>query len=175
MAVSDLELKPFPPVNNASKPQRMTEGAVGFDFYAEEIVEETDMAIWYRTGYGVNIPDDCFGDLRARSSVSETGLFLANGAGVVDPDYQGEVQFRFYKAKHDARVFDPAYKKKADREDDTQRYWSRQVDIYEPGDRIGQLLVLPVATRIFAGTKVVEDFDEDTERGEGGFGSTDDN
>jgi dUTP pyrophosphatase len=147
MAQADLQVKSFSP-ENAKPPKRMSEGAVGFDFYAEEIVKEDPTSIWYRTGYGVNIPDDCFGDLRARSSVSETGLFLANGAGVVDPDYQGEVQFRFYKA----RTYD--------------------LDLYEPGDRIGQLIVVPAATRRFTGVEVVEDFNETTERGEGGFGST---
>jgi dUTP pyrophosphatase len=147
MAAADLQVKPFSP-ENANPPQRMSEGAVGFDFYAEEIIHQGTMSIWYRTGYGVNIPDNCFGDLRARSSVSETGLFLANGAGVVDPDYQGEIQFRFYKAN------------------------KFSFDLYEPGDRIGQLIVVPAATRQFTGVEVVKDFTEQTERGEGGFGST---
>jgi len=147
MPQADLQVTPFA-AENAKPPKRMSNKAVGFDFYAEEIIRETKTDIWYRTGYGVNIPDDCFGDLRARSSVSGTGLFLANGAGVIDPDYQGEVQFRFYKA----RTFD--------------------LDLYEPGDRIGQLIVVPAATRRFTGVEVVEDFNETTERGEDGFGST---
>jgi len=171
MAAADLQVKPFSP-DKAEPPKRMSEGAVGFDFYAEEIIRETASVIWYRTGYGVNIPDDCFGDLRARSSVSETGLFLANGAGVVDPDYQGEVQFRFYKAREDERLFG-FDRPKADRTDhQNQGKYKRRVDIYEPGDRIGQLVVVPAATRLFTGTEVVEDFTEETERGEDGFGST---
>jgi len=171
MAAADLQVKPFSP-DNANPPQRMSEGAVGFDFYAEEIIHESPSEVWYRTGFGVNIPDDCFGDLRARSSVSETGLFLANGAGVVDPDYQGEVQFRFYKAREDVRLFGPD-RQKADRTDQqNQGKYKRRVDIYEPGDRIGQLVVVPAATRLFTGTEVVEDFTEETERGEAGFGST---
>jgi len=169
MAAADLQVKPFSP-ENANPPQRMSEGAVGFDFYAEEIIHESPREVWYRTGYGVNIPDDCFGDLRARSSVSETGLILANGAGVVDPDYQGEVQFRFYKNTRDRFV----------RQDNTYEWdykydgmcFGRHADVYEPGDRIGQLIVVPAATRLFTGTEVVEDFEEETERGEAGFGST---
>jgi len=169
MTAGNLQVKPFSP-KNANPPQRMSEGAVGFDFYAEEVIRETPTDIWYRTGYGVNIPDDCFGDLRARSSVSETGLFLANGAGVVDPDYQGEVQFRFYKARKDVPTYgDRRLNHDRGTESDT---YKRRVDIYEPGDRIGQLVVVPAATRLFAGTEVVEDFTEETERGEGGFGST---
>jgi dUTP pyrophosphatase len=168
MAAADLQVKPFSP-ENANPPQRRSEGAVGFDFYAEEIIRETPTDIWYRTGYGVDIPDDCFGDLRARSSVSETGLFLANGAGVVDPDYQGEVQFRFYKSDPD---LPPAHETEfPDYVMEGQPY-IRNVDVYKPGDRIGQLVVVPAATRLFTGTEVVEDFTEETERGEGGFGST---
>jgi len=168
MAAADLQVKLFPPTDNAHPPQRMSERAVGFDFYAEEIILESRSKIWYRTGYGVNIPDNCFGDLRARSSVSETGLLLANGAGVVDPDYQGEVQFRFYKNKKDVSV---SGETEHDHGTESIRH-IRQVDIYKPGDRIGQLIVVPQKTRIFTGVEVVEDFEGDTKRGEGGFGST---
>lgn len=176
MAAADLQVKPFSP-ENANPPQRMSEGAVGFDFYAEEIIHESPSEVWYRTGFGVNIPDDCFGDLRARSSVSETGLFLANGAGVVDPDYQGEVQFRFYKAREDTQL-ETQSRSEYRRLENVADYemggtlLKRRVDIYEPGDRIGQLVVVPAATRLFTGTEVVEDFTEETERGEDGFGST---
>jgi dUTP pyrophosphatase len=168
MAQADLQVKPFSP-KNAKPPKRMSEGAVGFDFYAEEIIQEDRTSIWYRTGYGVNIPDDCFGDLRARSSVSETGLFLANGAGVVDPDYQGEVQFRFYKNDPD---LPPVHESEFPDYRVQGQPYVRNSDIYDPGDRIGQLIVVPAATRRFTGVEVVEDFNETTERGEGGFGST---
>ena len=171
MAAADLKVKPFD-AEVANPPRRMSEGAVGFDFEAEEIIHESATEIWYRTGYGVNIPNDCFGDLRARSSISETGLLLANGAGVVDPDYQGEVQFRFYKAREDARLFGPD-REMADRADEqNQGSYKRRVEIYEPGDRLGQLIVVPQKTIMFSGTEVVEDFKESTERGEGGFGHT---
>jgi len=171
MAAADLQVKPFSP-ENAKPPKRMSKKAVGFDFYAEEIIRETPTDIWYRTGYGIDIPDDCFCDLRARSSVAETGLFLANGAGVVDPDYQGEVQFRFYKVREDTRTFQDR-RFEHDRVDKRNgATYQRRVDIYKPGDRIGQLIVVKAATRRFTGVEVVEDFTEATERGGGGFGST---
>lgn len=163
-----LQVKPFDPVNNAQPPQRMTDGAVGFDFWAEEIIRETSSMIWYRTGYGVNIPNAYFGDLRARSSVSKTGLVLANGAGVVDPDYQGEIQFRFYKVWEDESV----YKLEPDRVDGAQRSWMRRSEIYEPGERLGQMILVPHKSHLFGGVEVIDDFDHKTERGEGGHGST---
>jgi dUTP pyrophosphatase len=153
----DLTVKEFD-VNNAEPPRRMTERAAGFDFWAEEIIEEGPRSIWYRTGYGVSIPNGYYGDLRARSSVSETGLILANGAGVIDPDYQGEVQFRFYKVDPDKPVLGGRP--------------NRKVNIYKPGDRIGQMVITPQVTQKFDGVQVVNEFQSETERGEGGFGST---
>jgi dUTP pyrophosphatase len=166
---TDLSVKTFD-ANNAQPPEKMTDGAAGFDFYAEEIIKETPRLIWYRTGYGVRIPRGHFGDLRARSSVSKTGLILANGAGVVDPDYQGEIQFRFYKNERDEL---PAHETEfPDYVLDGQPY-IRKTDVYEPGDRIGQLILVPFRND-YTGVTVVEDFKESTERGEGGFGSTGD-
>lgn len=174
MAQADLKVKPFPPVKNAQRPKRMTEGAAGFDFYAEEIIHEDESSIWYRTGFGVNIPNHFFGDLRARSSVSEMGLVLANGAGVIDSDYQGEVQFRFYKNQSDRRFLKKNRQfglQNPDWEDEEYQH-RRRVDVYEPGDRIGQLIIVAEYTSQHTGVEVVENFEEETERGEGGFGST---
>lgn len=150
----DLLFKPFGDPEHAEPPQRMSKEAVGYDFYAEEIIHEDRRSIWYRTGYGVAIPSPLFGDLRARSSVSETGLLLANGAGIVDPDYRGEVQFRFYKIEQDS----------------SKR--RRNVDVYEPGDRIGQMILVRSQHAKFTGVSVVDEWPSETERGEGGFGST---
>lgn len=83
--------------DNAQEPIQATDMAAGVDLHAAEILRDTKHEFWVDTGIAFDIPQGIFGDLRARSSVSETGLFLANGAGVIDPDYTGTVQFRFYK------------------------------------------------------------------------------
>ena len=149
---ADLLFKEFD-ADNAEPPRRMSDGAVGFDFWAEDIIHEDAYSIWYRTGYGVQIPEPFFGDLRARSSISETDMLLANGCGVVDPDYRGEIQFRFYKLKPDV-------------------YGSRNVKVYTPGDRIGQMILVRSYHDQFTGTSVVDEFPDKTGRGESGFGST---
>lgn len=158
---------------HAKTPARMSEGAAGFDFYAEEIIHEDSRSIWYRTGFAVNIPNDTFGDLRARGSVSKRGLFLANGAGVLDPDFHGEVQFRFYKIREDIRLFGYMEGSLAcDRTDEYGHAYRREVDVYQPGDRIGQMVIVPQLTTSYGGVQLVSSFDETTERGEGAFGST---
>lgn len=166
---ADLLVKQFGEPQNAEPPRRMSDGAVGFDFWAEEIIHEDSTSIWYRTGYGVRIPEPLFGDLRARSSVSETGLLLANGAGTVDPDYRGEVQFRFYKIVSDDFAFAGVPE---DRIDGAGNKFRRNVDVYEPGDRIGQMVISKSWHLLFPGTSVVSEWPDETARGEDGFGST---
>ena len=77
-----------------------------------------------------------------RSSVWKTGLVLSNCVGLIDEDYRGEVSAIFYKVA-------PG-------------------EIYEVGDRIGQIKVIRSIDTKF------EEVDElsETERGKGGFGST---
>lgn len=128
---------------DAEPPQRGYSTAAAFDLYAAEIQKETEHQIWYETGVAFNIPDGYFGDARARSSVSETGLIQANAAGIVDPDYTGTIQFRFYKV-------DPTG------------------DIYVPGDRVGQIMFSPYYD---GDIEQVEEL-PDTKRGDSGFGST---
>lgn len=142
MATDDvLEYKLEHP--NARPPERVLSTAAAFDLYAAEIQEETEHQIWYETGVAFNIPDGFFGDARARSSVFEAGFIQANAAGIVDPDYTGTIQFRFYKV-------DPTG------------------DFYEVGDRVGQILF---SSYYDGDIKQVEEL-PDTKRGDSGFGST---
>jgi dUTP pyrophosphatase len=73
------------------------------------------------------------------------GLVLGNGTGVIDADYQGELLISAcVRPGHDPVTI-------------------------MPGDRIAQLVFLPIATVEW---EHVWDFHEVTERGAGGFGST---
>ena len=96
----------------------------------------------YGTGLAIEIPEGHVGLLFPRSSISNSGLILTNSVGVIDSGYRGEIKFRF---KH---IPDTAY--------------------YKPGDRIGQLIIIPYPQINF---QEVEELSS-TERGEGGFGST---
>ena len=82
-------------------------------------------------------------DIRPRSSIKDTGLVLCNSEGTIDEEYTGPIKFYFYHVLP----------------------WKK---VYKVGDRIGQIklgFTLPI------------DFEwvdklNDTERGNGGFGST---
>jgi dUTP pyrophosphatase len=71
------------------------------------------------------------------------GLILGNSTGLIDSDYQGEIMVSL---------------------------WNRSMTPYtiNPGDRIAQMVIVPVKQVAF---EVVEGFEE-TVRGAGGFGST---
>jgi len=121
-------------------PKKATHGSSGFDIEAVSI-KETDKYIEYGTGLCVSIPKNFTGLLFPRSSISNMDLRLCNSVGVLDPDYTGELTFRF--SKHGPHI-------------------------YKIGDRIGQLVVVPNPD---FGMEIVEKL-ADTERGTGGYGST---
>ena len=123
-------------------PKRGTSGAAGFDLTAV-ILDVKETTLKYDTGIAVEIPPGYVGLLFPRSSVCKTGLSLANSVGVIDSDYRGSISFVFYK---DVPCIAP----------------------YLPGDRIGQLVIVPIPEVDFV---EVEELSE-TERGKGGYGST---
>lgn len=99
--------------------------------------------ITYSTGLAIEIPEGYVGLLFPRSSVSETSLTLANCVGVIDSGYRGEIAFRFKST-------------------------ATFPTLYQPGDRVGQLIILPYPQIEFVETDELSE----TERGEDGFGST---
>lgn len=128
---------------NAIAPTRASNGAAGFDLYSAETV-----TLWPRersliaTGVAVSIPDGMAGMIWPRS-----GLASRHGldvmAGLIDSDYRGEVKVMLINhGSHDVTL--------------------------NKGDRIAQLVCQPVCV---SAVVVVDDLDE-TERGNGGFGST---
>lgn len=124
-------------------PRRATEGAVGFDLCA---VSHAKIASGQRalvgTGFAWAIPAGFAGLIWPRSGLA-LRLGLDRLAGVIDPDYRGEVKALLLNTGSEEVVI-------------------------EPGDRIAQLLIVPVLT---PGTVEVKDL-PDTLRGAGGFGHT---
>ena len=133
----------------AVAPVRAHSTDAGFDLVATDITTEINecgqLILVYHTGIAVEIPDGYFGMLVPRSSVSKKSLMLTNHAGVIDSGYRGEVMAKF-RSTTDVVP-----------------------SVYKPGEKFAQLLILPVPDVTF--TEALEL--SDSERGKGGYGSTD--
>ena len=129
-------------------PKYMTDGAVGMDLVAisENPVFENGIAyIEYGTGLAIEIPKDHVCILAPRSSItSQTSLVMPGSIGIIDRDYRGELKFRFKS------ILMAGGKK------------------YKVGDRIGQLLIVPAPKLELVEVQELSS----TDRGSGGFGST---
>jgi len=132
-------------LEGAVMPKYAKPGDAAMDLTAisEKIILEEDFGyIEYGTGISLEIPEGYFLDIRPRSSISETGLFLANTPGTIDSGYRGELKCRFK--------------------------WIPDTKKYNIGDRIAQIILLPYPRIEWEEVNELKA----TERGEGGFGST---
>lgn len=115
----------------------------GFDLTAISVAYGDNGLVSYGTGLSVEIPLGYMGLVFPRSSVCKKDLALTNSVGVIDSGYRGEIMAKF-------------------------RMTDMQADVYEKGDRIAQLVIVPYPEIEF------EEADElsDSDRGMGGYGST---
>ena len=132
---------------NAIIPTYGSEFAAGADLYActEEKVEiNPHETKLIHTGVAMEIPVGYAGLIYARSGIAtKRGLAPANKVGVVDSDYRGEIMVALHNH-------------------------SDSVQTIESGERIAQLVIAPYITADF----ILSEELDDTDRGEGGFGST---
>lgn len=71
-------------------PKRQTEGAAAFDLTAREAVTIAPGTIGYvLLNVAVETPPDHFLLIAARSGTHKKGIMMANGIGIIDPDYSG--------------------------------------------------------------------------------------
>ena len=135
--------------DNAVIPARATSGSAGYDLSAC-----LDAPLTVKAGETVKVPtgisaavegeESCVLLIYARSSTAtKKGLAPANCVGVVDSDYRGQI----FVALHNH---------------------SREDRVIEPGERIAQLVITPV----YLPDIEIRDSLPETERGAGGFGST---
>jgi dUTP pyrophosphatase len=147
----DLTVKFRKLVPEAVTPQYAQDGDAGMDLTATSIKRDKTF-IEYGTGIAVEIPYGHVGLLFPRSSITKapSGVSLKNSVGVIDSNYRGEILARF---EYPTFPFD----------DD----WINNVP--KVGDKIAQLLIIPYPTVHFEEVQELSD----TNRGDGGFGSTD--
>lgn len=121
--------------------------AAGADLYAcleADMVIHPGQTAFVPTGIALEVPKGCAGLIYARSGMAcKRGLAPANKVGVVDSDYRGEIIVALHNH-------------------------STVPQTVAPGERIAQMVITPVLTPGFC---LCEEL-SDTDRGEGGFGST---
>lgn len=132
---------------DAKIPTRADEGSAGWDLYATNKYVGNALYLEYGTGIHVEIPKGYVGLLFPRSSISLTGLSLANSVGVIDSSYRGEIILKF-------KIIPNLH--------------TRDLKEYHHGDKIGQLIVIPYPELEWVEVEELSN----TERGDKGFGSS---
>lgn len=139
----------------AQCPQFATDGAAAFDLHAylpPEVGEQNirpGERMLIPCGIHVEIPRGFVGLVCSRSGLAlRNGVFVLNAPGVIDSDYRGEVGAMLFNADPDMCGF-----------------------TVEHGDRIAQMMIVPVAEVVFDTVGSLEELSS-TARGSSGFGST---
>ena len=129
----------------ADLPTRAHPTDAGLDLYAAETVQIAPRVVTLvPTGIAVAIPEGHVGIIAARSSLAvKKAMTLANGVGVIDADYRGEIKVPIIP-------LDGCH------------------NLIQAGQKIAQLIILPIAAPTI---EVVSELPESV-RGLGGFGST---
>lgn len=130
------------------EPSYATSGSAGMDLAAcieHEVTLAPGQRIKIPMGFAIQLPSsEWVALLYARSGLASTfGIQMANGVGVIDSDYTGEIQCILYNA-------------------------GNQSVTIQPGDRVAQMVFTPCSQAQLLWTDELEI----TDRGSNGFGST---
>lgn len=135
--------------NEIPLPSYATGGSAGCDLRAcvkEDLIIAPQQTVLLPTGIAIHIKDEEYAaTILPRSGLGHKhGIVLGNLVGLIDSDYQGELMVSC---------------------------WNRSQEDFTvtPGLRIAQLVIMPVARAAF---QIVESFQDNSERGAGGFGHT---
>lgn len=133
--------------SNNPLPKYQTAGSSGLDLHAnieKPIIMNKNDIVLIPTGLFIEIPEGYEAQVRSRSSLAlKNGIFCLNSPATIDSDYRGELKIIL------ASLTDTPF-------------------TINHGDRIAQLVFSKVEKAYFEETDSLSD----TQRGEGGFGST---
>lgn len=132
---------------NAVLPKQATAGSAGYDLCAcieaPKTLEPGARAI-FPSGLAAEIPAGTAGFIFTRSGLGiKKGIHVTNGVGVVDSDYRGEICVGLHNL-------------------------SAEPYTVQPGERIAQMIIMPYFAPVIEEVTTLSE----TDRGEGGFGST---
>lgn len=134
-------------VGNFDAPRKQTADAAGVDLFNNtnnNIEIKPGESKIVDTGFFIEIPKNYVGLLAPRSSLGfKFDCTLSNSVGIIDSDYRGEVKAKIINL-------------------------SKNTHIIEPGERVAQLVIVPIAQYELEKVEALSE----TDRGEKGFGST---
>jgi dUTP pyrophosphatase len=131
--------------DKAVVPQYAKQGDAGMDLTATSKTTDKYGNVVYGTGLAMEIPKGYVGLIFPRSSNSKKDVYLTNHVGVVDSGYRGEIMFKFRPT--------------------TELGFAK---LYDIGERVGQMIIMPYPQIEFVESNELSD----TERGDGGYGSS---
>jgi dUTP pyrophosphatase len=121
------------------------EDDVGFDLTAIKVYKILDNGVYlFDTGISVSPPAGYYCEILPRSSISKTGWMLANSVGIIDPNYTGNLLIALIKVSTLSPPLELPFTK-------------------------CQLILRKIETFQMVQTNSLKE----TDRGDGGFGSTD--
>ena len=135
----NIKVKPLTP--SAKIPERTHYNDAGYDIYVDRF-EDFGQYIKVYSGISVQVDIGWYLQLVARSSIYKKGLALANGIGIIDNGYRGEIIGIFYKMNN--------------------------FDKIEVGERLMQL----IPARYYVPDVIEVSELDISDRGDGGFGSS---
>ncbi|GGX21445.1 dUTP diphosphatase [Undibacterium macrobrachii] len=146
--MKNIDLKILDPRMKDRLPAYGTQGSAGLDLRAcidEAITIQPGETVLIPTGLAIHIGDPGYAAMiLPRSGMGhKNGIVLGNLVGLIDSDYQGQLMISTWNRGQNAFTLNPM-------------------------ERLAQLIIMPV---LQVGFNIVDEFG-DSERGEGGFGST---
>lgn len=142
-----VEVKVFREDDTVKLPTYGKDGDACMDVYVHHVENKPDERIVYHTGLHFRLPEDYEMEIRPRSSNTKTHAVMQNAPGTLDEGYTGELMI---------------VHRRMDKYDDPE---------YQVGDRVAQILIRHRERIIWDEVKTQEELGN-TERGDGGFGST---
>ena len=122
-----------------NEPKYQTTGASGCDLVAnieQNVYIKPNERVIIPTGLFVEIPEGYEGQVRSRSGLAaKHGIFVLNGIGTIDFDFRGEIKVILFNT-------------------------SQQIYCIEKGDRIAQLVFMPIIRAAFEKVSVLSETDQ---------------
>lgn len=131
-------------IEDGIMPSRAHDTDAGLDCYARTKTIDSNGKMCFKLGFAIEIPNGYVGLIFPRSSVSKYDLSMCNCVGVIDSGYRGEVSAKFNMIN------------------------GLCLNSYKIGERVCQLIIMP-----YPKVELIQvDSLSETERGEGGYGSS---